>query len=335
MRPVSRSPSATMIPRVSPTWRTARSTFGSSRGTTGNTTSSRRLRLSFANPTTDVSGVRSSWLTLDEEPALRLARVLRDPAGVVRLRHGVNEIGRPLGDALLQGPVLRLELGIQAGGLDRAREQRRDRVQQRAVAGPEVAARPAVVNEEHANAPALREERRPHEPAGPEHGRQAGGCPRRGRRRRPGTGAAPPRGRARRGPTSRRRAGPARPRRAGRARRPAGDPAATSVPVAGSTNAISPRSKPRFPTISPSPRSTSSSRSWVEPSAIPIALIPASSASRSRRSCARSASSRAWSASCTAPVAGHGAERPARRLSARTLPRAPGRWRDPRARRSP
>ena len=64
MRPVRRSPSSTMIPRLSPTWRTARSTFGSSRTTTGNTTSSSRLRLSLAKPTTDVSGVRSSCDTL-------------------------------------------------------------------------------------------------------------------------------------------------------------------------------------------------------------------------------------------------------------------------------
>ena len=107
-----------------------------------------------------------------QEPALRLARVLRDPAGLVRLRHRVDEVGRALGDALLQGPVLRLELGVQAGGLDRAREQRRDRVQQRAVAGPEVAARPAVVHDEHAHAPPLGEQRRPQEPARPEHGRE-------------------------------------------------------------------------------------------------------------------------------------------------------------------
>ena len=66
---VRRSPSAAMISRFSPTWRTARSSFGSasapSRAATraGRTTSSIRFRTIFVKPTIEVSGVRSSWLT--------------------------------------------------------------------------------------------------------------------------------------------------------------------------------------------------------------------------------------------------------------------------------
>ena len=59
-----------MIPRFSPIWRTARSSFGSEAAppgrpaSAGETTSSNRFRTSLVNPTTEVNGVRSSWLTL-------------------------------------------------------------------------------------------------------------------------------------------------------------------------------------------------------------------------------------------------------------------------------
>ena len=67
MSAVSRSPSSMMIPRLSATWRIARSRFGSPVGTAGKTTSSSRRRMSLEKPTTEVSGVRSSWLTLDRK----------------------------------------------------------------------------------------------------------------------------------------------------------------------------------------------------------------------------------------------------------------------------
>ena len=64
---VRRSPSAAMIPRFCAIWPTARSTFGSAAAgdaaIAGTRTSSNRFRTSFVNPTTEVSGVRSSWLT--------------------------------------------------------------------------------------------------------------------------------------------------------------------------------------------------------------------------------------------------------------------------------
>ena len=71
MSVVRRSPSSTMISRFSLTWRIARVELRVVRlGTRGKMTSSRRFEMSFEKPTTEVSGVRSSWLTFDRKVLL-------------------------------------------------------------------------------------------------------------------------------------------------------------------------------------------------------------------------------------------------------------------------
>ena len=67
---VRRSPSLTTMPRFSMTWRLACCTLRSSSGIIGNNRSSRRRRMIFAKPRTEVSGVRSSWLTVERNELL-------------------------------------------------------------------------------------------------------------------------------------------------------------------------------------------------------------------------------------------------------------------------
>ena len=186
-----------MIPRLSPTWRTARSTFGSSRATTGNTTSSSRLRLSLAKPTTDVSGVRSSCETLARNRLFASFAVSAAARGLLGLRHRLEQVAGPLGDA---APRAR---GSAASSSARSRaassaagQQRAHRVEQRAVLGARAAARRrSCGTSEHADDPALGHQRRADEPGRAEDRRERGGWRRRRRPPRRGTAAARRRGR--------------------------------------------------------------------------------------------------------------------------------------------
>ncbi len=92
MSVVSRFPSSTMIARFSVTWRIARSTLGSSVTTVGKTTSDSRREMSFEKPTTEVSGVRSSWLTLDRK--WLLATVAASAAARASTRSAVRSATR-------------------------------------------------------------------------------------------------------------------------------------------------------------------------------------------------------------------------------------------------
>ena len=140
------------------TWRIARSTLGSSDATIGKTTSDRRFEMSFEKPTTDVSGVRSSWLTFDRK------WLLADGRGLGR-GTGVDEVDGPLGDPPLEGAALVCQLGVEPGVVDAGGDEAADRVQQRSVAGLHVAAGQAVVDGQDADDPALGHERRAEERA--------------------------------------------------------------------------------------------------------------------------------------------------------------------------
>ncbi len=67
---VSRSPSLTTTFRLSCTCAMVCCTFLSSLWTSGKMRSSSRLRMILAKPSTEVSGVRSSWLTVDRNALL-------------------------------------------------------------------------------------------------------------------------------------------------------------------------------------------------------------------------------------------------------------------------
>ena len=67
---VSRSPSLTTTFRLSSTCWMVDTTFWSSFGTSGKMRSSRRFLMILAKPSTEVSGVRSSWLTVERNALL-------------------------------------------------------------------------------------------------------------------------------------------------------------------------------------------------------------------------------------------------------------------------
>ena len=98
----------------------------------GSTTSSSRRRTSFVKPTTEVSGVRSSWLTLARKVALRRARASSAAAraawasSVASASWAVRSR-----DARLELAVLVLDLAVQPRVLDGRREQGADGVEQR------------------------------------------------------------------------------------------------------------------------------------------------------------------------------------------------------------
>ena len=155
MSAVSRSPSSMMIPRLSATWRIARSRFGSPVGTAGKTTSSSRRRMSLREA--HDRGQRRAQLMADarQEGALRGRRLLGHDPGRLGLLDRDGKGCRALDDPPLEGVLLGFDLAVQPRVLDGGRDQAADGVQQRPVAGAHVATRRAVVDREHADGPAL------------------------------------------------------------------------------------------------------------------------------------------------------------------------------------
>ena len=94
MSPVRRSPSSTMIPRLSPTWRTARSTFGSSRMDDGEHDLVEALAVEPREA--DDRRQRRPELVghVGEEAALGLVGELRGRAGLLGLGHRVEQVAR-------------------------------------------------------------------------------------------------------------------------------------------------------------------------------------------------------------------------------------------------
>ena len=140
--------------------------------------------MSFEKPTTEVSGVRSSWLTFDRNVALGDGRRLgRGP--------GIDEIGGRARPPVARGRSLVRQLGEQPGVVDAGRDEAADRVQQRSVAGMHVATGQAVVDGEDPDDPALGHERRAQERRHPEQLRRTPGCARPGPGRRRGRTSGP------------------------------------------------------------------------------------------------------------------------------------------------
>ena len=133
MSVVSRSPSATMISTLVRTWSTARCARGSSCGTSGNTRSSRRFRMILAKPTTDVSGVRSSWLTLVRK-ALLASFAATAASFACCISSNRREFSTALaiwpGDGLREGDLVRRELAARLVGSDHERPDDRATRQQ-------------------------------------------------------------------------------------------------------------------------------------------------------------------------------------------------------------
>ena len=118
--------------------------------------------MSRENPTTDVSGVRSSWLTLERNALHRRALFRRGP-GRLSLLDRDGESGRALRDPMLERVLLGLDLGVEPGVVDGRRHEAPNRIQERSVTRSDVAAGRPVVDREDAHRPALGDQRRPDE----------------------------------------------------------------------------------------------------------------------------------------------------------------------------
>ena len=167
----SRSPSATTISRLSPTWRTARSRRGSSGAaavsrapaSAGSTTSSSRSPDDLREA--DDRGQRRPQLVTDvgEELALRRAHRLGRRPRRLGLLGRLGQLGGPPRDARLELAVLVLDLAVQPGVLDGRREEVADGREQRPDRPLDVPPREPVVDREDPDRPALRLERRAEE----------------------------------------------------------------------------------------------------------------------------------------------------------------------------
>ena len=236
----------------------------------------------------DDRGQRRPQLVADarQEGALGRRRCLGGDPGRLGLLDRRGEGRRALDDAPLEGRLLGLDLGVQPGVLDRRGDQAADRVEQRPVARPDVAAGGPVVDRQDADRPALGDQRRARGTRSPPSSGRTPGCARPGPRRRRGRGAArrPGKSWTRWDAVSVERQLAARSTAAVISGLPPTDRPSPRTPRSSSASRIERPIEPEVPVTASSERSSSSSRSSVEPAAPASSLSVISSASRSWRS---------------------------------------------------